>query len=110
MSFMAHGIYDLLHNLSPTTMPIKPPKSKPPKQPKEDSQPNDWTLLYIQTTQTSYQQRQDHTADIQQSIQDYESAAQKKISQDLGPWASEPPQQQTLPLRPKPSRRSHPEN
>ncbi|KAK4245602.1 hypothetical protein C7999DRAFT_16217 [Corynascus novoguineensis] len=46
----------------------------------------DWISLYIETVQSERQKREEHTVDIEESIQQYTAAARDKIraAQGLG--------------------------
>ncbi|KAK4041981.1 hypothetical protein C8A01DRAFT_14330 [Parachaetomium inaequale] len=47
-----------------------------------------WTRLFVETAQSERQRREQHTADIQRSIQQYTAAAEHKIRAALGPEAT----------------------
>ncbi|KAK3298595.1 uncharacterized protein B0H64DRAFT_439043 [Chaetomium fimeti] len=47
-----------------------------------------WTTLFVENAQSERQKREQHTADIQQSIQHYTIAAEDKIKAALGPEAA----------------------
>lgn len=49
---------------------------------------NDWTKLFVETTQTERQRREEHTTDALQAIQQYTAAAERKIRDALGPGGS----------------------
>jgi hypothetical protein len=45
----------------------------------------DWIALFVEAAQAERQRREEHTADTQLSIEQYEAAAERKIRDALGP-------------------------
>jgi hypothetical protein len=51
----------------------------------QDNRTSNWTNLFVENAQTDRQKREEHTADIEQSIAQYTTAAEHKIRAALGP-------------------------
>ncbi|EAQ89602.1 predicted protein [Chaetomium globosum CBS 148.51] len=51
----------------------------------DNSNTQDWTNLFVKDAQSERQKREEHTKDIEQSIEQYTTAARQKIKAALGP-------------------------